>query len=68
MVSADNLREKGYFFDRDLNEWNMGRSAGSDDNGGAIAIGESLEFSVEKLHECNGIISLEGADPKLVDA
>jgi hypothetical protein len=32
-----------------------------------VAIGDSIKFTVEKMHECNGLISLEGKEPVIVE-
>ncbi len=57
MISAESLRESGFAFDTDLNEWSKA------DDMTPIAIDDSIGFTVEKLHECNGLISLECKDP-----
>ena len=57
MISAESLRESGFSFDADLNEWS------TVDTMTPIAIEDSIKFTVEKLHECNGLISLECKDP-----
>mmetsp|Transcript_4861 Transcript_4861/g.6991 ORF Transcript_4861/g.6991 Transcript_4861/m.6991 type:complete len:275 (+) Transcript_4861:83-907(+) len=60
MVSADHLREAGFQFDRNVNEW-------KDKENQKILFGNTLQFIVEKLHESNGIISLEVSDPSIPD-
>lgn len=60
MVSADELREAGYSFDAELQKWVFGSGAQ------AISVESRIEFEVEKIHECEGTLSLEGAKPSLV--
>lgn len=57
MISAEYLRESGFVFDIDLNEWSK------EDTMTPISSGDSIQFTVEMLHECNGLISLECKDP-----
>uniref|UniRef100_A0A7S2UC88 RPA43 OB domain-containing protein n=1 Tax=Attheya septentrionalis TaxID=420275 RepID=A0A7S2UC88_9STRA len=59
MVSSDHLRAAGYIFDRDAQHWTS-----SVDNT-AIGIDDQVEFSLDKLHECAGVISLEGCNPSV---
>jgi len=66
MVPSDYLRRAGYTFDRDLNEWNQVEDRHHDKIGNTLRVGDDLEFTVEKLHECNGVISLEGCEPVVV--
>eukprot|EP00979_Chaetoceros_neogracilis_P003322 scaffold583_cov279-Chaetoceros_neogracile.AAC.11 len=61
MISAEFLRESGFTFEADLNEWSK------DDTMTPVAIGDSIKFTVEKMHECNGLISLEGKEPVIVE-
>ena len=61
MISAESLRESGFSFDADLNEWSK------EDTLTPIAIDDSIRFTVEKLHECNGLISLECKDPVVIE-
>lgn len=59
MVSADQLRACGYTFDADLQNWVA--------EGGAetISIKDKINFVIEKVHECEGTVSLEGVKPSL---
>lgn len=59
MVSAEPLRNAGYFFDADLQKWVS--EAGSQ----TISVGSKITFEVEKVHECEGTVSLEGVNPSL---
>jgi hypothetical protein len=59
MVSSDHLRAAGYIFDRDAQHWTS-----SVDNT-VIGIDDRVEFSLDKLHECAGVISLEGCNPSV---
>jgi DNA-directed RNA polymerase subunit E'/Rpb7 len=60
MISAESLRDSGFTFDADLNEWSK------DDTMVPVAIGDSIKFTVDKMHECNGLISLECKEPIIV--
>jgi hypothetical protein len=57
MVSAETIREEGYTFDMDLQNWSK--------EGGSLTIssGSKVNFVVSKIHECDGIVSLEGTKP-----
>jgi hypothetical protein len=59
MVSADQLRASGYSFDPDLQNWVS--------EGGAqtLSTEDKINFVVEKVHECEGTVSLEGVSPSL---
>jgi len=57
MVNSDSLMNSGFTFDTDLNQWVK------DESGMSIAEGDIVQFTVEKLHECEGLISLECKDP-----
>lgn len=57
MVNSDSLTNSGFTFDTDLNQWVK------DESGMSIAEGDIVQFTVEKLHECEGLISLECKDP-----
>ena len=61
MISAEFLRESSFTFDADLNEWSK------DDTMTPVAIGDSIKSTVEKMHECNGLISLECKEPVIVE-
>lgn len=60
MISAESLRQNGFLFDADTSEWSK------QDTMVPISIGDSIQFTVEKVHECNGLISLESKDPVIV--
>jgi len=62
VVHADDLREAGYIFDIELNEWKKDKSGFSD----SLEVGLDIEFTVEKVHEVNGDFSLEGSKPTIV--
>jgi hypothetical protein len=55
MVSSDNLRSAGYLYDRDVDEWKQ--ESGSK----VLAANDQIEIAVEKIHECEGVISMEGS-------
>lgn len=59
MVSADSLRESGFLFDSDLNEWSQGNTRA------AVQVEDALICKVEKIHGCNGMISLECSEPSI---
>ena len=60
-VTSDNLVTAGFSFDADRGEW-----VHEDDGSTAIAADEAVDFTVEKVHECAGTISMEGTDPTVV--
>jgi hypothetical protein len=57
MVPAEQLEEAGYIFDRELQQWTHGGTSK------VLEHDNCVEFTVEKLHECAGIISMEGSNP-----
>jgi hypothetical protein len=57
MVSAETIREAGYKFDSDLQNWTK------EDGSQTIARGVKINFLVRKIHECDGTVSLEGSRP-----
>ena len=59
MVPADQLEEAGYIFDRDMQQWYH------ETTNKIVKHDDSVHFTMEKLHECGGIISLEGSKPVL---
>ena len=59
MVSADELHAAGYTFDPDLQNWASERGSQT------ISIKDKIKFLVEKVHECDGTVSLEGVKPSL---
>lgn len=62
VVHADDLREAGYVFDNELNEWKKDKSG----FGESLEVSLDIEFTVEKVHEVNGDFSLEGSKPTIV--
>ena len=59
MVSSGHLHSAGYVFDRDLQQWMQEKGPkvlGNDDR---------VDFMVEKIHECEGVISIEGSHPSV---
>ena len=60
-VSAEALRLAGYTFDKEENQWKQSNSGSC-----AVGKGDQMSFCVDKLHECNGLISLEGSKPSLI--
>jgi hypothetical protein len=59
MVSAEQLHGAGYSFDADLQKWV------SDSGAQTIAVDSKITFDVDKIHECEGTMSLEGVNPSL---
>ena len=53
MVPADALVEHGFRFDHDTYKWE------SDEHQNLVVV----QFEVEKIHECAGIISIQGIKP-----
>ena len=54
MVPADAFLKSGYNFDNVLESWVK------EDGSQTIAKGMKINFTVSKIHECEGTISLEG--------
>jgi len=68
MVPADQLRNAGYDYDAETNQWSTERDANTGELLPApvpVAISDGIDFTVQKMHECNGIISLEGSKPDM---
>lgn len=65
MVSADNLVRAGFRFDAEQYTWLNVNVNATDDGDNNLAL-EYLAFEVSKVHECAGVISLEGENPKVV--
>lgn len=59
MVSADKLRASGFVFDLDLNIWT------SETGNSTLSNQDKINFVVEKVHEAEGSVSIEGAQPTL---
>eukprot|EP00980_Cylindrotheca_fusiformis_P029540 scaffold23502_cov113-Cylindrotheca_fusiformis.AAC.2 len=57
VISGDQLRASGYSFDPELQNWTAGTES--------ISTQAKLKFKVEKIHECDGTVSLEGCKPSL---
>ena len=65
MVPAEELRRLGYEYDMDSNQWSTERDAKSGEllpSPLPISVDDRIRFTVSKLNELNGIISLEGDD------
>ena len=65
MVPAEELRRLGYEYDMDSNQWSTERDAKSGEllpSPLPISVDDRIGFTVSKLNELNGIISLEGDD------
>eukprot|EP00566_Odontella_aurita_P019069 CAMPEP_0113599160 /NCGR_PEP_ID=MMETSP0015_2-20120614/41986_1 /TAXON_ID=2838 /ORGANISM="Odontella" /LENGTH=310 /DNA_ID=CAMNT_0000507253 /DNA_START=154 /DNA_END=1085 /DNA_ORIENTATION=- /assembly_acc=CAM_ASM_000160 len=71
-VSADQMREAGYVFDGESNEWRNGNAAYSEDAAvkkepaapeEMVGASDRITFTLQKVHECDGIVSMEGSDP-----
>ena len=56
MVPAEELRKKGYEFDRGVDEWVK-------DGETNVGVGDELDFTTELFQECAGLISIEGTLP-----
>lgn len=63
MISAELLRRNGFIFDDETHEWR--KHENSKDR--IIKIDDAMEFTVDRLHECNGLISLDCKDPVFLD-
>ena len=57
MIPSSEIREAGYVFDPDSETWS--KQGGSQ----SIAAGNKVNFLVEKVHECDGTLSMEGVQP-----
>jgi hypothetical protein len=70
MISAESLRQNGFVFDDDSNEWRKNTSGDDNGNNGerVVTIDDGMQFTVDKLHECHGLISLECKDPTFLAA
>jgi hypothetical protein len=60
MVSADSLRKVGFAFDPETSDWKNTKSLAT------VVNGDKMKFNISKLHECNGLISLECENPDLI--
>jgi len=68
MISSESLKQNGFVFDDETNEWRRSSDMDDDDDlvGRVVNIGDGMKFTVDKLHECNGLISLECTDPAFI--
>ena len=57
MVSAETVRQAGFKFDEDLQVWS------NDDGSETISNTSKINFIVQKIHECEGTVSLVGSKP-----
>lgn len=57
MIPAEKLHKVGYSYDYDLGGWAL------EDGCKIFSKNAAVNFVVEKIHECAGSISLEGAQP-----
>ena len=57
-VPAQHLEASGFKYDRDLQQWERGSSIVRDQ--------DTVEFTLFKIHQAAGTVSLEGADPCLI--
>ena len=57
MISGDELRAAGYSFDEELHNWTSSKES--------IAPKDKVKFNVEKIHELEGTVSMEGKNPAL---
>lgn len=58
-VKADSLRESGFLFDSDLNEWTK------NDTGATVQIDDTLTFKVEKIDTCTSTMFMECSEPSI---
>jgi len=59
MVAAEHLVGAGYSFDAEVQKWV------SEDGGQTMSTNSRIIFEVQKVHECEGTMSLEGSKPSL---
>lgn len=57
MISGEQLHAAGYSFDPELQNWTAGTES--------ISTKDKINFKIEKIHECDGTVSLEGVNPSL---
>lgn len=60
MVAAEQLRASGFSFDPDTQMWISVEGSQS------IADSERINFEVDKIHEVEGNVSIEGVKPSLI--
>lgn len=71
MVPAEELRRLGYEYDMDSNQWSTERDVKTGEllpSPLPISVDDRIGFTVSKLNELNGIISLEGDDADMQGA
>lgn len=59
MVSSDQMESAGYVFDTQTQQWMQ------ESDSKVLGNGDMVDFIVEKMHECDGIISMEGSSPRV---
>jgi len=57
MISSEHLRATGFAYDSELQNWT------AEDGSSTISAKDKIHFAVEKVHECEGTVSLEGINP-----
>ena len=57
MISGDELRAAGYSFDAELHNWTSSKES--------ISPKDKVKFNIEKIHELEGTVSMEGKNPSL---
>jgi hypothetical protein len=57
MIPARGLQSAGYRYENESQQWTL------EDGSKFFSNGQTINFVVEKIHECAGAISLEGTKP-----
>lgn len=58
MVSSDHLQSAGYVFKPQTQQW------ARESDSKVLGKKGKVDFVVQKIHECDGIISMEGSSPR----
>mmetsp|Transcript_20603 Transcript_20603/g.42463 ORF Transcript_20603/g.42463 Transcript_20603/m.42463 type:complete len:357 (-) Transcript_20603:382-1452(-) len=74
-ISSEKLHQQGFFYNSVSMEWTRERDDGGADEGGekdgvlgpstSIYLDDTVEFVVERIHECAGEVSLDGSHPSV---
>jgi DNA-directed RNA polymerase subunit E'/Rpb7 len=59
MISSDHLQSAGYVFNPQSQQWT------DESDSKVLGNEDKVDFVLEKIHECDGIISMEGSNPRV---
>lgn len=59
MISSDHMHSAGYVFDRELQQWM------EEDGTKIVGNEDQVDFVIDNIHECAGVISIEGSQPSV---